>query len=242
MANSVDVFMTTERLKECKGLQIIHLNIRSIFPKIDEIRNGFLTASMDVLCFTESWLNPQIADNLITIPGYSILRNDRPHKKGGGTCIYINHRLHFMDCLPNLSLPDVEIQSLMLTGNGNTSQSFRPMVIVLIYRPPQGNHTKALELIKQYINSISELSRKELVILGDLNWDYLEPNGSGWKNVYELELEFGVKQIITEATRYCRSRASLIDIILTNMNNLLMSGCLDSSISDHYPIFLIKKR
>lgn len=83
---------------------------------------------------------------------------------------------------------------------------------VLIYRPPQGNHAKALELIKQYINSIPELSRKELIVLGDLNWDYLEPNGLGWRNVYELELEFGVKQIITDATRYCRNRESLIDI------------------------------
>lgn len=111
---------------------------------------------------TESWLNNQITDNMIDIPGFSLLRNDRPHKKGGGTCIYINHRLQFEECSPSLSLPEIEIQSITLLGNDNISQSFKPIIIVLIYRPPQGNHNRALDLIKQYISAIPDISQEKI--------------------------------------------------------------------------------
>lgn len=241
MASCDNEFIPSERLKEYKGLQIIHMNTRSIHPKIDELRHRFLIPSMDILCVTESWLNNQIPDNMINILGYSILRNDRQHKKGGGTCIYINQRLQYIECMPNLSQAEVEIQSVILSGNGNMAQSFRPIVIILIYRPPQGNHNKALDMIKHYVHSIPDISKKEVVILGDLNWNYLDTN-LGWKYINELELEFSIKQIITVPTRYCPNKASLIDVILTNMNNILVSGCLDTSFSDHYPIFVVKKR
>lgn len=242
MANLDDEYLSTDRLNEYKGLQIVHLNTRSLFPKLDEIRYKFLTESMDVLCFTETWLHNQISDNILNIKGFSLRRNDRPLKKGGGTCIYVNHRIQFMECLPNISVPEIEIQSLMLMGNGNRSQSFKPIISILVYRPPQGNHQRALELIKDYVNSIPNISNKELIILGDLNWDYLDTSNIGWKNLHELELEFSVNQIITSATRNCLSKDSLIDVILTNMNNIFLSGCLDTSLSDHHPIFVIKKR
>ena len=34
---------------------------------------------------SETWLKPSIPDNEIQIPGYSFVRSDRLHKKGGGT-------------------------------------------------------------------------------------------------------------------------------------------------------------
>lgn len=240
MANCEDVFISGERLNEYKGLQIIHINTRSIYPKMDEIRHNFLTSSMDVLCVTESWLNHQISDNMINLPGFSVIRNDRNLKKGGGTCIYISQRLQFIECIPNLSRAEVEIQSVTLNGNGNLTQSFKPIVIVLIYRPPQGSHNKGLKIIKHYLNSIPNIDKKEMIILGDLNWDYLDPS-QGWKYLNELELDYGVKQMIKVPTRYCPNKASLIDVILSNMNNVLACGCLDTSFSDHYPIFIVKK-
>lgn len=74
---------------------------------------------------------------MIDIDGYDILRNDRPVRRGGVTCIYIKQRLHHRVCLPNFSQGDVEIQSIMLLDNDNLAQSFKPIVVVLIYRPPQ---------------------------------------------------------------------------------------------------------
>ena len=50
-----------------------------------------------ILCFTETWLKPDIPDNLIDIAGFDTVRHDRSssatHKsKGGGVMMYINKR------------------------------------------------------------------------------------------------------------------------------------------------------
>lgn len=54
--------------------------------------------------------------------------------------------------------------------------------------------------IKAYINSIPELSKKELVILGDLNWDYNDSMGLGCRYLNELEIEFGIKLLPAQPT------------------------------------------
>lgn len=48
--------------------------------------------------------------------------------------------------------------------------------------------------------------------------------------------------MVPMATRCSMNKFSLLDIALTNMNNILACGCLDKSISDHYPTYIIKKR
>ena len=71
-----------------KGLNVVHLNIRSVIYKIDQIRMMISQAKIDVLCLTESWLNPNITDSELSIEGYKIFRKDRTLKKGGGILIY----------------------------------------------------------------------------------------------------------------------------------------------------------
>ena len=50
-----------------KGLNVVHLNIRSVIYKIDQIRMMISQAKIDVLCLTESWLNPNITDSELSI-------------------------------------------------------------------------------------------------------------------------------------------------------------------------------
>lgn len=242
MATNANEYIDTNRLSTVNGLQFIHLNVRSIFPKIEELKNNFLTSSMDIICFTETWLHGNIKDLSIDLPGYDLLRNDRLNKRGGGTCIFVNQRLHYEPCLPNVCQAEVEMQSITLLGNNVTSLRTKPIIIVVIYRPPQSNYAKAHATMVNYLNALTDLSKKELIILGDLNWDYLDKTAQRYNFIRELELEFGVEQKILMPTRCSLNKSSLIDIILTNMNNVMACGCLDVSMSDHYPTFLIKKR
>lgn len=165
MASDALDYIDTDCLIALKGLQLIQLNVRSILPKIEELRNNFITASMDVVCFTETWLHEKINNNDIGIAGFDILRNDRINKRGGGTCIFINHRLLYEPCLPNVCHNEVEMQSITLLGNNTRStQSFKPIVVVVIYRPPHSNYAESYNRIKGYIDSIPELNKKELII------------------------------------------------------------------------------
>lgn len=47
-----------------------------------------------------------------------------------------------------------------------------------------------------------------------------------------------------KATRHSQKKKRLIDLCLTNVDNigLLLSGVIIHSLSDHYPIFFIKKK
>lgn len=100
-----------------------------------------------------------------------MVRNDRLNKRGGGTCIYIHERIHF-DTMSNanLSCKDIEMQAIYLNRESNHQKQ---IIIVLVYRPPSGSHTFAIDMIRDTITEIEDVDKKEVVILGDLNWDCL---------------------------------------------------------------------
>ena len=43
----------------------------------------------------ETWLNNDINDALIALPGYTVIRQDREQKKGGGVLVYVRESLTF---------------------------------------------------------------------------------------------------------------------------------------------------
>ena len=57
----------TKQFKSC--LSLIHLNIQSICPKLDII-NGNLR-DFDILCFTESWLDPNVNDSELILDNFN---------------------------------------------------------------------------------------------------------------------------------------------------------------------------
>ena len=86
-------------------LSILHLNVQSLLPKIDVIRVESVT--YDIAVFTESWLKPNVTDDLISLqnflPPFRTDRNDRP---GGGVVIYAR------DTLSCKRRKDIEINGL----------------------------------------------------------------------------------------------------------------------------------
>ena len=77
-----------------------------------------------------------------------------------------------------------------------------------------------------------------MVILGDLNLDYLETTLDSHKLLASIEEEFTLKQIIQTCTRIHRHGSTLIDVILTNVKNIYASGCINYNVSDHLPIYI----
>ena len=46
------------------------------------------------MAVTETWLNDDIEDNLVSISGYNIFRRDRPYRRGGGVRVYLSEHIH----------------------------------------------------------------------------------------------------------------------------------------------------
>lgn len=81
-----------------------------------------------------------------------------------------------------------------------------------------------------------------MIILGDLNWDVSRENETSFKIVKEIEGMLGVKQLIDCSTRVTIHSNTIIDLVFSNISNQADYGCLDYSISDHLPVYIIKKK
>ena len=92
-----------------KGLNIVHLNIHYLYPKIDEIR---LLASqhqnIDIFCFCETFLNDTFSDNEIILEGFNIFRKDR-NSLGGGLVLYVKETV---SCIQRPDLESDNVESI----------------------------------------------------------------------------------------------------------------------------------
>ena len=73
-------------------------NAQSVFYKLDELRALVSAMKPLFICITESWLTPEISDELVGIRGYNLFRNDRRDdpsevRRGGGTMVYCSSSL-----------------------------------------------------------------------------------------------------------------------------------------------------
>ena len=82
-----------------RGMHFIHININSLLPKIDELRNIATETNAAVIGITESKLDSSVANNEVNIAGYSILRHDR-NRNGGGIACYIRSDLCYNETTP----------------------------------------------------------------------------------------------------------------------------------------------
>ena len=79
---------------QTKGLHFIHLNTRSLPPKVDELRLIASSSKAAIIGITETWLDDSVSDTEINIPGYLLYRQDRK-RSGGGVCIYVRSDIHY---------------------------------------------------------------------------------------------------------------------------------------------------
>ena len=62
--------------------------MRSLLPKIDNLRAICTLYSPDIVCIVETWLDDTIVDFEIAIQGYSLCHLDRC-RHGGGILIFL---------------------------------------------------------------------------------------------------------------------------------------------------------
>ena len=215
------------QLNNYKGLKIAHLNVRSLYPKIDEIRVVVISLHLDVMCISETWLNESISDGEIAIDGYSIVRKDRENQRGGGVCLYYKNTL----CAINRNdiIVSFNIEALLLEIKCNKTN----VLITCVYRPPSSG-AEFYETLYSLLESLF-MENKELIMLGDFNVDYTTSSST---NITLIESIFSLKQLITKPTRITMSSSTCIDLIFTSMpDNHIVTDVGEISLSDHYMIY-----
>ena len=203
-------------LNKAKGLKIVHLNIRSLPRKIDQLRTILQGSNIDIVTLSETWLHAKVDSQMIDIQGYISYRLDRntqntnsKTKRGGGLIAYVKSSLDVYvqkeECSSNR---DIEVQWLkILRKNSKT------ILLANVYRPPPGKVDQAIKSIEKGLTVLQE-PNEEIVILGDFNIDYKNKKSMNYKKLKFFERSSSLEQQISTATRNTKNSSTLLDVAL----------------------------
>ena len=172
-------------------ISLLHLNIRSIRNKIDYIIDTF--SDFQILCFTETHLDANVTTDMLSFSNsYSIpYRKDRTNH-GGGILVYLN------SSLLHTRRPDLEIfcnESIWVEVKAKNE-----MLLIGVFYSPTTADSQFFNGLNLNIEKAFEIS-KNLILVGDLNEDLLNPN---YHNLKDLILVNSMKNVITEPTSNMR--------------------------------------
>ena len=80
--------------------------MNSLFNKINDVNLFMISNKIDILGLNETWLNKDISDSFLNIPGYQLERADSPDNvRKHGVAFYIRIDITYQRvnlCIPNL--------------------------------------------------------------------------------------------------------------------------------------------
>lgn len=215
-----------------ENFSIVHYNVQSILNKLDLIESEL--RNFDVICITETWLDPRTQNSALNINGFNLYRRDRDGDNHGGICVYVQENVY--SCRrSDLELPNIESIWIEVVTH-NTKQ-----LIGTFYRPPNSDNT-ILSSIEDSIAVAFDTNIHNIMITGDFNLDMQKQVSN--KKIMDLCQHYNLDQLITEPTHYTETSSSIIDLLLTsNKNGVLLSGVgeplLEQNIRYHCPIFSV---
>lgn len=152
-----------------KHLKAAHINAQSLIGHIDEVRTLFENESFDIIGISESWLKPSIQSNLVSLPGYSLIRNDRVNKVGGGVCVFIKEglkaKLLYSTPSDYSSRPEFMFIEIIITSSD-------VLLLAVCYKPPKIGYLIDFEnVLLRFLPSYSRV-----LVMGDFNTDLHNTN------------------------------------------------------------------
>ena len=157
----------------------------------------------------------KISNNIVQSNG-----QDGAPKRGEGLACFIRSGIRFSDSKfeeLNISCSDLEMQWV-----GITLDKVRPIVIVNICRPPQGNHKSACKIISEAFDKANMKDNTDIFVLGDFNIDFKDTGSPAFRELYFTMQSLGLSQQIQDPTRFSRANdnarntSTMIDLIFTN--------------------------
>ena len=158
--------------------------------------------------------------------------------RGGGICIYIKSQHTFEEKISQTTIVDRNIETLQVKIKPSNQ---KPIELIAIYRPLDGTPKEFTKTLHKIIEPIDR-DRNDRVIMGDFNIDYTNKKSLRPTGLSGLETKYSLTQLITHHTRISRESRTTIDLIYTDMKNISKCGVLNYDVSDHLPIFCVKKK
>ena len=200
-------------------LNICHGNSQSLCArkscKLDEIRELLIGSKIEIACFTESWLNSKTSDRSISVSGYSVMRNDRLYKRGGGIAVYYREHLTcskvFGTTLTEDSNDKTECLAMEFLVDGHK------ILLMVMYNPPANDCSSFLaEKLADFA-----VCYENVFLVGDFNTDLLRPSTK--RTLFNSMLRsFSLTSVSEEPTFFHDEGCSQLDLFLTNNNEKVL--------------------
>ena len=162
----------------------------------------------------------------------SMLLGETEIGTGGGVLLYIKEGIFYdQDGLTVLTCPNIESVwvNIKCAKNG--------LALGIMYRPPSSVNEYFNNMLDHIDNVFSYY--EDVVLMWDLNYDY-KPVLMHSNKLHQIEVLYGVQQLISSPTRVTLTTSSLIDVILSNDHEShVLTGVYHTSLSDHYVIYTV---
>ena len=222
--------------------RVMHHNIQSLPSKFDDLK--ILLDSMsendkkpDFILLCETFLTTRNED-MFKINGYNFVCRNRS-KPRGGVALYIKENIHFSE-RTDLSINiEGEFESIFIEAKSNKHR----FIVGEIYRTPGTNTHMSIERYQQTLDKL-DLEHCDIYLGTDQNFDYTKMNiNRSTAELFETFYSRGYLPTITKPTRITKTTATLIDNIYIKCNkpHNIISGIINSQISDHLPVFVFAK-
>ena len=214
------------KITENRGLQISHINVRSLRNKKEEIIHLLDSFSLDILALSETWLSDSISSDMVSIDDYVIERKDRD-EYGGGVACYIRRNI------PYVRKYELEHDQLELIWLEIRIKNQTPFFLGIVYRKPNYS-CLFFDNFESNLDKIYSIT-DNVVILGDLNCNMLTKSPMSNK-LNELLGTYQMSQLIKTPTRITPYSSTLIDLICvsSSMESMTInSGTYPIGFSDH---------
>ena len=149
-------------------LSVCCMNSQSIcarkMSKLEELKKIANISNVDVMSISESWLNEKISDDVLNIDNYTVIRNDRLGRLGGGIIVYIKKHFHFRILEKSCYIAG-ETEYIFLELQINKQK----ILLGFFYNPPEFDCSPLLtQKFSRY-----EFQYEHILLMGDFNTNIL---------------------------------------------------------------------
>jgi hypothetical protein len=201
---------------------IVYGNCQGLTTNYDYFEQLCADKTPSILCLSETHLTSDILEEM-NIKEYQLLRCDSNSRHTGGVAMYVEVDLKF-NVVFNCCRGKTWILAINVIGNWNA-------VVAVVYKSPKEKIFSFLDALEEFFDAVVSYSRP-LILVGDVNLNLLRKSKNVSRYMHLLDV-YNLKQFVNEPTRSCNSSATLIDHVISNLENLavVVDKC---SPSDHY--------
>ena len=141
--------MTNKRICNPVQFQFVLQNIRSVSKNLDEfeVYINSMSQKPEVVCLTETWLNPSYNNNCFSLNGYQIIISSNRKKRGGGVAFFLKNNIN---CQIVKKLETNSVQLLTVAIKTIKEEIW----FSCIYMPPNCTNEANFLTVERYLDSL----------------------------------------------------------------------------------------